>query len=164
MIRRYRSLVRSEADRLADEDDVDPAGQLLVDLQHLPHRAVLPVLVDPLVCRRQVRHQLLRADHEDHARRAPGVGRELAARRRRDDQGPVPMVACEAGADPAAVRRPGLPVGPGVLWRSGWDTGSDVAASWPPLLRTCPPLPIVEGTSACRILTDLLTGLAWPFS
>ncbi len=54
----------SETDRLADEDDVDAAGQLLVDLQDLPHLAVLPVsglrpdvlqrqavLIDPLMCR-----------------------------------------------------------------------------------------------------------------
>jgi hypothetical protein len=34
-----------EADLLADEDDVDAAGQLLVDLQDLPDLAVLPVLV-----------------------------------------------------------------------------------------------------------------------
>ena len=33
----------SEADLLADEDDVDAAGQLLVDLQDLADLAVLPV-------------------------------------------------------------------------------------------------------------------------
>jgi hypothetical protein len=32
-----------EADLLADEDDVDAAGQFLVDLQDLPDLAVLPV-------------------------------------------------------------------------------------------------------------------------
>jgi hypothetical protein len=32
-----------EADLLADKDDVDPAGQFLVDLQDLPDLAVLPV-------------------------------------------------------------------------------------------------------------------------
>ena len=53
-----------EADLLADEDDVDTAGQLLVDLQDLPHLAALPVsglrpgvlqrqavLIDPLMRR-----------------------------------------------------------------------------------------------------------------
>jgi hypothetical protein len=33
----------SVADRLADEDDVDPAGQFGVDLQDPPDLAVLPV-------------------------------------------------------------------------------------------------------------------------
>ena len=54
---------RSEAGRLPDEDDVDAARQLLVDLEDLADEAVLPVgglragvleyqavLVDPLVC------------------------------------------------------------------------------------------------------------------
>src|SRR4029077_15429672 len=69
----------SVADLLADEDDVDAAGQFGVDLQDLPDLAVLPVgglragvlqrqavLVDPLVRRGQRRHELLRADCEDH--------------------------------------------------------------------------------------------------
>jgi hypothetical protein len=34
---------RSEADWLADEDEVDAAGQFLVDLEDLPDVAVLPV-------------------------------------------------------------------------------------------------------------------------
>jgi len=34
---------RSEADRLADKDDMDAAGQLLVDFQDLPDLAVLAV-------------------------------------------------------------------------------------------------------------------------
>jgi hypothetical protein len=38
-----RWLGSSEADLLADEDDVDAAGQLPVDLQDLAHLAVLPV-------------------------------------------------------------------------------------------------------------------------
>ncbi len=33
-----------EADLLADEDDVDAAGQFLVDRQDLPDQAVLPVV------------------------------------------------------------------------------------------------------------------------
>src|SRR5689334_7118082 len=90
---------RSEADRLPDEHDVDAARQLLVDLEDLPDRAVLAVgggrpgvlelqavLVDPLVRRLQGRDELLRADHEDDAGGAPGVGGELAARGRGDDQ------------------------------------------------------------------------------
>jgi hypothetical protein len=34
---------RSEADRLADENEVDAARQFLVDLEDLPDVAVLPV-------------------------------------------------------------------------------------------------------------------------
>jgi hypothetical protein len=45
------------------------------------------VLVDALVRGFQGGHQLLRADHEDDIGRAPGVGGELAARGRGDDQG-----------------------------------------------------------------------------
>jgi hypothetical protein len=37
------SALRSEADGLADEDDVDAAGEFLVDLEGLPDGAVLPV-------------------------------------------------------------------------------------------------------------------------
>src|ERR1700738_2000702 len=33
----------SESDRLADQDDVGPTGQFLVDLEDLPDGAVLPV-------------------------------------------------------------------------------------------------------------------------
>jgi hypothetical protein len=64
-------LGRLEADLLADEDDVDAAGQLLVDLQDLPDLAVLPVgdlragvlkrqavPVDPFVRRCQRGYQL----------------------------------------------------------------------------------------------------------
>src|SRR5450755_2108729 len=81
-----------EADLLADEDDVDAAGQFLVDLEDLPDLAVLPVgglragvfqrqavLIDPLVRRCQRGHELLRADDEDDIGGAPGVGGELAA-------------------------------------------------------------------------------------
>ena len=83
---------RSEAGRLPDEDDVDAAGLFLVDLQNLPDVAVLPVsgiragvlelqavLVNPIVRRRQGGNELLRADDEDDAGGAPGVGGELAA-------------------------------------------------------------------------------------
>jgi hypothetical protein len=71
--RAWPGVVGSEADRLPDEDDMDAAGQFLVDLQYLPHLAVLPVgglhagvlkleavLVDPLMRRWQVRDELLR--------------------------------------------------------------------------------------------------------
>src|SRR4030081_3564441 len=84
-----------EADRLADEDDVDAAGQFLVDLEDFPDLAVLPVgglragvfqrqavLIDALMRRCQRRHELLRADDEDDIGGAPGVGGELAAWRR----------------------------------------------------------------------------------
>jgi hypothetical protein len=76
---RIRLARRFSSDRLADEDDVDGAGQFLVDLQDLPDLAVLlvgglragvfqrqAVLIDPLVRRCQRGHELLRADHEDH--------------------------------------------------------------------------------------------------
>jgi hypothetical protein len=66
---------------------VDAAGQFLVDLEHLPDVAVLPVgglragvlefqavLVDPLAGRVQVGDDLLRADDEDDVGRALGVG------------------------------------------------------------------------------------------
>src|SRR5580704_17605232 len=69
----------------------DPAGLLLVDLQDLPHEAVLPVggdragvfqdqavLVDPLVRGLQGGDELLRADDEDDVGGAPRVGGELA--------------------------------------------------------------------------------------
>jgi hypothetical protein len=81
---------------------VDTAGQFLVDLEDLAHLAVLPVgglragvfqrqavLVDPLVRCLQARDQLLRADDEDYVGRAPGVGGQLAARGRGDDQDAV---------------------------------------------------------------------------
>jgi hypothetical protein len=81
-----------EADRLADEDDVDAAGQLLVDPEDFPDLAVLPVgglragvfqrqavLINALMRRCQRRHELLRADDEDDIGGAPGVGGELAA-------------------------------------------------------------------------------------
>jgi hypothetical protein len=77
---------RSETGWLADEDDVDAAGQFLVDLQDLPDGAVLPVgglrpgvlefqavLVDPLVRRLEVRDEFLRAGDEDDIGGAPGV-------------------------------------------------------------------------------------------
>ena len=60
-----------EADWLTDEDDVDAAGQFLVDLEDLPDLAVLPVgglragvfqrqavLIDALMRRCQRRHKL----------------------------------------------------------------------------------------------------------
>jgi hypothetical protein len=71
-------LGRLEADRLADEDDVDAAGQFLVDLEDFPDLAVLPVgglragvfqrqavLIDALVRRCERRNELLPADDED---------------------------------------------------------------------------------------------------
>jgi cell division protein ZapA (FtsZ GTPase activity inhibitor) len=70
-----QDLGSSEPDHLPDQDDVDAAGQLLVDLENLSDGAVLPVggnrasvlelqavLVDPLVCRFQGGDELLRAD------------------------------------------------------------------------------------------------------
>ena len=58
----------------------------------LPHLAAWPVgglrpgvlqrqavLIDPLMGRCQRGHELLRADHEDHIGRAPGIGGQLAA-------------------------------------------------------------------------------------
>jgi hypothetical protein len=84
-----------EADLLPDKDDVDAVRHLLMDLEDLPHLAVLPVrglracvlepeavLIDALVRRCQRGHEFLRADHEDDIGGAPGVGGELAARRR----------------------------------------------------------------------------------
>src|SRR6185503_12110030 len=83
----------SKTDALADEDHVDAAWPLLVDLEDLADRAVLAVgsegagvlerqavLEDPLTGRFRVGDELLRTDGEDHAGRAPGVGGELAAR------------------------------------------------------------------------------------
>jgi hypothetical protein len=71
----YGALGGLETDSLADEDDVDPAGQFLMDLEDLPDLAVLSagrlcagvfqrqaVLIDPLVRGFQGGHQLLRAD------------------------------------------------------------------------------------------------------
>ena len=68
---------------------MDPAGILLVDLEHLADAAVLPVrrigagvferkavLDDPLVRRFQVGDELLRTDDEDDVGGAPGVGSE----------------------------------------------------------------------------------------
>src|SRR6476469_1648273 len=76
----------SKPDHPTDEDDVDAAGPLLVNLQDLPHGAVLSVdrqgssvlelqavLDDPLACRLGGGDELLGADDEDHIRRAPGV-------------------------------------------------------------------------------------------
>jgi hypothetical protein len=78
---------------------VDAAGVLLVDLEDLSDAAVLPVgrvgagvleweavLDDPLVRRLQAGHELLRSDDEDDVGGAPGVGGELAARGRGDDE------------------------------------------------------------------------------
>src|SRR5437016_9513497 len=89
----------SEPDRLPDEDDVDAAGILLVDLEDLADAAVHPVggdragvlefqavLEDPLARRFQVGHELLRADDEDHVGGTPGVGGELAAGGGGDDE------------------------------------------------------------------------------
>ena len=82
----------SEADDLTDEDDVDTAGRLLVDLQDLADRAVLAiggirpsvfelqaVLVDALTRRFGGGDELLPPDHEDDVGRAPRIGGELAA-------------------------------------------------------------------------------------
>ena len=79
---------------------MDAAWLLLVDLEDLAERAVLPVgsegagvlerqagLEDPLACRFRGGDELLRADGEDHAGRAPGVGGELAARELGDEEG-----------------------------------------------------------------------------
>jgi hypothetical protein len=65
---------------------MDPAGQLLVDLEDLAHEAVLPVggvragvlepqavLVDPLVPSLDRGDELLRADDEDDVSGAPDV-------------------------------------------------------------------------------------------
>jgi hypothetical protein len=92
----------SEADDLADDDDVDAAGELLVDLQDLPDEAVLAiggdrpgvlefqaVLIDPLPCRLQVGDQFLCTYDEDDIGGDPGVGGQLASGRRGDDQDPV---------------------------------------------------------------------------
>ena len=79
---------------------MDTAGQLLVDFENLPDVAVLPVgglragvleheavLVYPLMGGLQRGHEFLRAHDEDDAGGSPGVGGELAARGRGDDQG-----------------------------------------------------------------------------
>src|SRR5258707_15863818 len=92
-----------EADRLADEDDVDAARRFLVDLEDLPDAAVLAVcglgasilerqavLVDPVMSRAQGRDEFLRADDEDDVGSPPGVGAELAARGRGNHEGSVP--------------------------------------------------------------------------
>src|SRR5258708_20423373 len=81
-----------EADRLADEDDVDAAGQFLVDLEGLPDLAVLPVgglragvlqrqavLIDPLMRRGHRRHELPRADDQDAIGAAPALPGTLAS-------------------------------------------------------------------------------------
>src|ERR1035441_6672551 len=86
-----------EADLLADEDDVNAAGPVLVDLEDLPDLAGLPVgglrtgvfqrqavLIDALMRRCQRRHELLRADHEDHIGRTPGVRGDLAAKSQKE--------------------------------------------------------------------------------
>src|SRR6476661_4359238 len=93
---------RSEADWLADEDEVDAARQLLVDLEDLSDVAVLPVgglragileleavLVDPFARRLEGGDDFLGAGDQDDVGGAPGVGGELAAGGRRDHQGSV---------------------------------------------------------------------------
>ena len=78
---------------------MDAAGVLLVDLENLSDAAVLPVggvgagvlewqavLEDPLARRFQAGDELLRADDEDDVGGAPGVGGELAAGGRGDDE------------------------------------------------------------------------------
>src|SRR6476646_9847442 len=80
----------SEPDHPADQDDVDPAGQFLVDLEDLPDVAVLTVggsgarvfeleavLEDPLPCRVEGRDELLRADAKDHIRGTAGKPSKL---------------------------------------------------------------------------------------
>ena len=77
----------SETDGLLDQDDVDAAGQFLVDLEDLADEAVLAVgglrpgvlefqavLVDALAGGFGVGDDLLRADDEDDVGGAPGVG------------------------------------------------------------------------------------------
>src|SRR5215471_1227709 len=84
----------SEADRLADQNDMDAAGQFLVDLQDLPDLAVLPVggdragvfkhqavPVDPLTRGLEGGDELVRPGDEDDVGGTPGVGGKLAARR-----------------------------------------------------------------------------------
>jgi hypothetical protein len=88
----HRAPAGLEADRLADEHDVDAAGVLLVHLENLANPAVLPiggvragvlefeaVLVDPLMGRFQGGDEFLRTDDEDDVGGAPGVRGELAA-------------------------------------------------------------------------------------
>src|SRR3982074_2866483 len=97
-----RAVRFSEPDRLSDQDDVDAAGQLLVDLENLSDVAVLPiggirasvlefeaVLEDPLACCVERWDEFLRADDEDHVGGAPGVGGELAAGGGGDEEGSV---------------------------------------------------------------------------
>ena len=97
----------SETDGLPDQDDADPPGLLLVDLENLADEAVLPVggvragvlefqavVIDAFMGGRQGRNELLRADDEDDMGGAPGVGGELAAGSRRDDQRSVLVTAC----------------------------------------------------------------------
>src|SRR5207249_42260 len=92
----------SEANRLSDEDDVDAAGDFLVDLENLPDLGVLPVggerprilerqavLIDPLACLLRAGDELLRADDEDDVRGAPHRGSELAAGGRGDDESSI---------------------------------------------------------------------------
>src|ERR1700730_11097471 len=94
-----RAVRFSEPDRLSDQDDVDAAGQLLVDLENLSDVAVLPVggirasvlkleavLEDPIACRVKGWDEFLRADDEDDVRGAPCVGGKLAAGRRGDHE------------------------------------------------------------------------------
>jgi hypothetical protein len=54
VLRQIRLVGGLEAGRLADEDDVDAAGHLLVDLEDFPDLAVLPWLVE---CPEASRHQ-----------------------------------------------------------------------------------------------------------
>src|SRR5258706_5507608 len=76
---------RSEADWLADEDEVDAAGQFLVDLEDLPDVAVLPVgglragileleavLVDPLARRLEAWDDFLGTGDQDDRDGSPG--------------------------------------------------------------------------------------------
>src|SRR6266480_2050084 len=92
----------SEANGLSDEDDVDAAGEFLVDLENLSDVAVLPVggvrprilegetvLDDPLTGLLRVGDELLRADNEDDVRGTPHIGGELAAGSRGDDERPI---------------------------------------------------------------------------
>jgi hypothetical protein len=93
----------SEPDLLSNENDVDAARVLLVDLEDLADAAVLPVggvgagvlerqavFGDPLARLVQAGDELLGADDEDDMGRPPGVRSELAARGRRDDERSFP--------------------------------------------------------------------------
>src|SRR5215204_1414371 len=92
----------SESNGLPNEDDVDAAGEFLVNLENLCDLAVLPVggvrprileweavLGDPLTGLLRGGDELLRADDEDDVCGAPHIGGELAAGSQGDDECPI---------------------------------------------------------------------------